>query len=191
MPALLTSTFVVALAEVGDKTQLLSLVLAARFRRPLPIIGGILVATLANHALAAWLGAWVAGALGPEVMRWLLGLSFVAIALWALRPDELTGQVRTAGSAGVFVAALIAFFLAEIGDKTQLATVALAAKYDALQSVVLGTTLGMMVANVPVVFFGERIVRRLPMRIVRWLAAGVFLTLAVVVLVVGSGSGVQ
>jgi putative Ca2+/H+ antiporter (TMEM165/GDT1 family) len=185
MPALLTSTFVVAVAEVGDKTQLLSLVLAARFRRPLPIITGILVATLANHALAAWMGEWVAAALGPAVLRWMLGLSFVAIALWALRPDELGDETRTAGRTGVFVAALVAFFIAEIGDKTQLATIALAAKYNALFSVVLGTTLGMMLANVPVVIYGERILRRLPLRVVRWLAAVIFLALGVLVLMRG------
>ncbi len=182
---LLTSTFVVAVAEIGDKTQLLSLVLAARFRRPLPIIVGILVATVVNHALAAWAGEWVAALLGPTVLRWILGLSFIAIAAWALRPDELGEEPRAAPRAGVFVAALIAFFLAEIGDKTQLATIALAAKYNDLQSVLIGTTLGMMLANVPIVIYGERIVKRLPLRVVRWLAAGVFFGLGAIVLLEG------
>jgi len=186
MPALLTSTLVVAIAEIGDKTQLLSLVLAARFRRPAPIIAGILAATLLNHAIAAWVGEWVATALGPEVLRWSLGVSFLAIALWALRPDELGDEARAIRQTGIFIAALIAFFVAEIGDKTQLATVALAAKYNALASVVLGTTLGMMLANVPVVIYGERIVHRLPLRVVRWLAAGVFFGLGAVVLLGGS-----
>jgi putative Ca2+/H+ antiporter (TMEM165/GDT1 family) len=184
MPALLTSTLVVALAEVGDKTQLLSLVLAARFRRPVPIICGILVATLANHALAAWAGGWIASSLDPSLLQWLLALSFFAMALWALMPDE-PGDVRAARRTGVFTAALVAFFLAEMGDKTQLATVALAARYDALEAVVLGTTLGMMLANVPVVLFGDRIVERLPLKLVRWLAACLFLGLGSLVAVRG------
>ena len=185
MVALATSAFIVALAEIGDKTQLLSLLLAARFRRPMPIMVGILVATLANHALAAWAGEWVAGALGPERLRWLLGGSFVAIALWALRPDTLDADVRVRGGMGVFIAALCAFFVAEIGDKTQLATVALAAKYSSLGPVVIGTTIGMMLANCPVVLLGERIVQRLPLVYIRYAAAAVFVAMGAWVLVYG------
>ena len=187
MPALLTSTAVVAIAEIGDKTQLLSLMLAARFRRPVPIILAILVATLANHALAAWAGESIAAALGPGTLRWMLGASFIAISLWALRPDELTSGARTAGRAGVFAAALVAFFIAEIGDKTQIATIALAAKYSSLETVVVGTTLGMLAANVPVVLMGERIVNRLPLKWIRWVAACAFFALGLAVLVRGTG----
>lgn len=182
MSALLTSTLVVAVAEIGDKTQLLSLVLAARFRRPWPIVLGILVATLANHYAAAWVGDRVASALGPQVLRWLLGLSFLAIALWALRPDELGEDESPRRRMGVFATTLVAFFLAEIGDKTQIATIVLAAKYSALNAVVMGTTLGMMLANVPIVFLGERIVKRLPLKTVRWTAAGIFAALGFAVL---------
>lgn len=182
MSAFLTSTFVVAVAEIGDKTQLLSLMLAARFRRPWPIVLGIFVATVANHYAAAWVGDWVAAALGPRTLRWLLGGSFLAIALWALRPDELDDDGSVQRGMGVFATAVVAFFLAEIGDKTQIATIALAAKYSALSAVVMGTTLGMMLANVPVVFLGERIVKRLPLKAVRWTAAGIFAVLGVAVL---------
>jgi putative Ca2+/H+ antiporter (TMEM165/GDT1 family) len=174
MSALLTSTLVVAVAEIGDKTQLLSLMLAARFRRPWPLVAGILAATVANHFAAAWVGGWMAAALGPQLLRWLLGASFIAIALWALRPDELGDEVSSSRSMGVFLTALLAFFLAEIGDKTQLATIALAARYSELTAVVAGTTLGMMAANVPVVFLSDRIVQRLPLRAIRWIAAGIF-----------------
>ena len=187
MTALVTSAFIVAIAEIGDKTQLLSLLLAARFRRPVPIIIGILVATLANHALAAWAGAWVASALGPEALRWILGVSFVAIAFWALRPDTLDDDLRVPGRLGVFIAAVSAFFIAEIGDKTQLATIALAAKYTSLDAVVVGTTLGMMIANCPVVLLGDRIVRRVPLQYVRWTAAGVFFAMGAWVLLYGIG----
>lgn len=182
MPALLTSTLVVAVAEIGDKTQLLSLMLAARFRKPWPIVFGIFVATIANHYAAAWVGDWVASALGPQVLRWLLGLSFFAIALWALRPDQLDEDESPRHGLGVFLTTLVAFFLAEIGDKTQLATIALAAKYSALHAVVMGTTLGMLLANMPVVFLGERLVKRLPLKAVRWTAAGMFAALGVAVL---------
>ena len=187
MTALVTSAFIVAIAEIGDKTQLLSLLLAARFRRPVPIIIGILVATLANHALAAWAGGWVASALGPEALRWILGVSFVAIAFWALRPDTLDDDLRVPGRTGVFIAAVSAFFIAEIGDKTQLATIALAAKYTSLDAVVVGTTLGMMIANCPVVLLGDRIVRRVPLQYVRWTAAGVFFAMGAGVLLYGIG----
>jgi putative Ca2+/H+ antiporter (TMEM165/GDT1 family) len=175
MEAFLVSTGLVALAEMGDKTQLLSLVLAARFRKPWPIAFGILVATLANHALAAAAGAWVTTLLGPQVLRWVLGSSFIAMALWMLIPDKLdeSGSGR-APRLGVFGTTFIAFFLAEMGDKTQVATVMLAARYSAWAAVVTGTTLGMMAANVPVVWFGERIMRRVPVRVVHGASALVF-----------------
>jgi putative Ca2+/H+ antiporter (TMEM165/GDT1 family) len=182
MSALLTSTLVVAIAEIGDKTQLLSLMLAARFRRPWPIVLGIFVATVANHFVAAWIGDRVAGVLGPQTLRWLLGLSFIVIALWALKPDELDDDQSVRRGMGVFVTALVAFFIAEMGDKTQVATIALAAKYSELTAVVMGTTLGMMAANVPVVFLGERIVKRLPLKAIRWFAAGMFAVMGIAVL---------
>lgn len=170
----------VALAEIGDKTQLLSLTLAGRYGRPLPIIAGILAATLVNHALAAFAGAWVSTLLGPVLLRWVLALSFIAMAAWILVPDKLGGTRDAAGRMGIFAATTIAFFLAEMGDKTQLATVALAAKYPlSIWSVVAGTTLGMLLANVPVVLVGERIMRRLPARAVRRAAAALFAVLGV------------
>jgi len=182
------SILVVAIAEIGDKTQLLSLLLAARFRRPWPIVLGILVATLANHALAGLVGSWVSTTLGPETLRWSLGASFLAIALWALKPDQCDAEVKDPGRFGVFAVALVAFFLAEIGDKTQVATVVLAAKHQALVPVVLGTTIGMMIANVPVVLFGNTAASRIPLGIVRKVAAGLFALLGVAVLA-GIGPG--
>jgi putative Ca2+/H+ antiporter (TMEM165/GDT1 family) len=188
MEAFLISTGIVALAEIGDKTQLLALVLAARFRKPVPIILGILVATLANHAMAGAAGAWISAVLGPTAMRWLLGLSFIGMAAWMLKPDRLddddaAGERRAATSRlGVFGSTLVAFFLLEMGDKTQIATVALAAKYAALGAVVLGTTLGMMLANVPAVLLGELAATRLPMRLVHRIAAVIFLALGATVL---------
>jgi putative Ca2+/H+ antiporter (TMEM165/GDT1 family) len=184
MEALLISTGVVALAEIGDKTQLLSLVLAARFKEPVPIIFGILVATLANHALAGAAGAWVSAQLGPELMRWVLGLSFLAMAGWMLVPDTLDEDEAGAKThrLGVFWATTGAFFLAEMADKTQIATVALAARFDSLSAVVLGTTLGMMIANVPVVLLGEVAAKKLPTRIVHAVAAMVFAGLGVAAL---------
>jgi len=180
MEAFLISTGVVALAEIGDKTQLLSLLLAARFRRPLPIVLGILIATLANHALAAALGAWIVGLVGPNAMRWLLGASFIAMAAWTLVPDKLDDDGKLKASRlGVLTATVLAFFIAEIGDKTQIATVALAARHHSLVPVVLGTTLGMMLANVPVVVFGDRITQRLPMRTLRIAASASFAVLGV------------
>jgi Ca2+/H+ antiporter, TMEM165/GDT1 family len=180
MEAFLLSTGLVALAEMGDKTQLLSLVLAARFRKPWPIAAGILVATLANHALAGALGSWITTLLGPQVLRWVLGLSFIAMAGWMLIPDKLDDEeAARAPRFGVFGATLIAFFLAEMGDKTQVATVALAAQYQQWFAVVAGTTLGMMLANVPVVWFGERITRRVPIAAVHKVAAVIFLALGV------------
>lgn len=182
MQALLMSTSIVALAEMGDKTQLLSFVLAARFRKPVPILLGILVATLANHFLAGWLGAWLATLVSPEVLRWIVGLSFFAFGLWALRPDEL-GEDPRLPAAGVFLSTLVAFFLVEMGDKTQLATVALAARYQALAAVVLGTTLGMMLANAPAVWLGERLAHRVNMKYLRWAAAALFFVLGALALV--------
>lgn len=179
MEALLVSIGVVALAEMGDKTQLLSLVLAARFRRPVPIVLGILAATLLNHALAGAVGAWITTLLGPGVMRWVLGLSFVAMGIWALVPDEPSPGAPSLRGRGIFAATFVAFFLAEMGDKTQVATVALAAKFSALGAVVAGTTLGMLLANVPVVLLGDRLTSRIPLRPVRVLAALVFVILGV------------
>lgn len=189
LEAFLISTGVVALAEIGDKTQLLALVLAARYRKPVPIVLGILAATLANHAMAGAAGAWIAAMVGPVVMRWVLGLSFVAMAVWTLVPDKLDdddGQ-RVAPRFGVFGTTLVAFFLLEMGDKTQIATVALAAKYASLVAVVAGTTLGMMIANVPAVLLGEVAARKLPMHVVHRVAAAIFLALGVTVLL-GYGS---
>lgn len=178
MEALVVSTLTVALAEIGDKTQLLALLLAARYRRPWPIVGGILVATLLNHALAGWLGAMAASWLTPEVLRWVVAGSFIAIALWTLKPDRLddddTGPLHARGA---FVATTIAFFIAEMGDKTQVATVLLAANYVPLWQVVAGTTVGMLLANVPVVLLGTRFASRLPLRAARLTAALVFLAL--------------
>jgi putative Ca2+/H+ antiporter (TMEM165/GDT1 family) len=180
--ALLVSTGIVALAEMGDKTQLLALVLAARFRRPVPIVLGILVATLANHALAAWAGKWVTTAVGPETMRWVLGVSFLAMAVWSLIPDKLEKDETRRVRFGVFATTLVSFFLVEMGDKTQIATVALAARYITIAPVVAGTTLGMMLANVPAVYLGERILRRVPVMIVHHVAAAIFAVLGLLAL---------
>jgi putative Ca2+/H+ antiporter (TMEM165/GDT1 family) len=188
MEAFLVSTGVVALAEMGDKTQLLAFVLAARFNRPLPIIAGIFAATLVNHGLAGALGAWITGALGPEVLRWGLGLSFLAMAVWTLIPDEIEkDEARAAQRFGVFGATLVTFFLAEMGDKTQLATVAMAAHYAAPARVVAGTTLGMLIADVPAVFIGDRLSARIPMRLVHGVAAALFALLGLASLF-GAGS---
>jgi len=173
--AFLTATALVTLAEIGDKTQLLSFILAARLRRPRPIMAGILVATLANHALAGWLGAVAARRLPAAWLPWIVGLSFIAFGLWALVPDRLDDDEAPQASArGVFVTALVAFFLAEMGDKTQFATVALGARFDSLTAVVAGTTLGMMLANVPAVLIGERLAHRLPLTWIRRGAALLF-----------------
>ncbi|MEY3137550.1 MAG: hypothetical protein RL580_1282 [Pseudomonadota bacterium] len=182
MEAFLISTGVVALAEIGDKTQLLALVLAAKYRRPVPIILGILVATLLNHAAAGVVGAWLAAWLGEELLRWILGLSFIAMAFWMLVPDKLDDEETKPARFGVFLSTLIAFFVVEIGDKTQIATVALAAKYSSLIAVVGGTTLGMMLANVPAVLLGEVAAKKLPMRIVHGVAAAIFAVLGLLVL---------
>ncbi|MBK6394535.1 MAG: TMEM165/GDT1 family protein [Betaproteobacteria bacterium] len=186
MEALLVSAGVVAIGEIGDKTQLLSLVLAARFRRPWPIVAGILVATLANHALAGWLGNWVRGVVPADLLRWLLAASFFAVALWALKPDTLDDErAPEAGRWGVFGVTVVAFFLAEMGDKTQIATVMLAAKFDALAAVVVGTTLGMLIANVPVVFAGKLAADRIPFKAIRIVAAAIFAAIGAWVLVAG------
>jgi putative Ca2+/H+ antiporter (TMEM165/GDT1 family) len=186
MEAFLVSTGIVALAEMGDKTQLLSLVLAARYRKPLPIVLGILVATLVNHGLAGAAGAWITTLLGPDVLRWVLGGSFIAMALWMLIPDKLDeGDSATAPRLGVFGTTVIAFFLAEMGDKTQIATVMLAARYHAWFAVVAGTTLGMMLANVPAVWFGDRITRSGTLRVVHIVSAVIFAGMGVAALAWG------
>jgi putative Ca2+/H+ antiporter (TMEM165/GDT1 family) len=187
MEALLISIGLVALAEIGDKTQLLTLVLAARYGRPWLIVTGIFAATLLNHAVAGALGAWLAGLIGPGWMRWILGLSFIAMAAWVLIPDKLDGQQAGASRSlgGVFLTTFMLFFIAEIGDKTQIATVALAARFDQLVLVVVGTTLGMLLANAPIAWFGEALARRLPMRVVHAVAAVIFLALGIGVLVFG------
>lgn len=171
------STLIVALAEMGDKTQLLAFVLATRFKRPGTIILGILAATLLNHALAGVTGQLLAHWLSPEILRWMLGLGFIGMALWVMIPDKLDDDVSVRSNLGVFSATVVAFFLAEMGDKTQLATVALAAQYQALGWVVLGTTLGMMLANIPAVIAGDRLTRTLNLRWVHAGAAGLFLLL--------------
>jgi putative Ca2+/H+ antiporter (TMEM165/GDT1 family) len=182
LESFLVSTGLVALAEIGDKTQLLSLVLAARLRQPVPIIVGILVATLLNHALAALAGVWIASTLDPAILRWLLGMSFIAMAGWMLIPDKLGEDDLPVVKYGAFVTTLVAFFLAEMGDKTQVATVALAARFPDLLPVVAGTTAGMMIANVPAVLLGHRLAGRLPVRLVHTVAAAIFALLGTAVL---------
>lgn len=183
MEAFLVSTAVVAVGEIGDKTQLLALLLAARFRRPVPIIAGILAATLFNHALAALVGGWIRSAMDPVVLRWILGISFLAIAAWALVPDKLEEKDSAPlGKYGVFAVTLVAFFLAEIGDKTQLATVALAARFDSLAAVVAGTTAGMLIADVPAVLLGGKASVKLPLKAIRYVAAALFAVLGIAVL---------
>jgi putative Ca2+/H+ antiporter (TMEM165/GDT1 family) len=182
MDAFLVSTGIVALAEIGDKTQLLAFLLAARFRRPLPIVFGIFVATITNHAFAAAVGALVSRLLGPDVMRWVLGLAFIGMAAWIMVPDDIDAEESTPARFGVFFTTMLAFFLAEMGDKTQVATVALAARYSSAVAVVCGTTLGMMMANVPAVYFGDRIAGRVPLKLVHGLAALIFLVLGIATL---------
>lgn len=187
MEAFLVSTGIVALAEIGDKTQLLAFVLAAKFRRPWPIVLGILVATIVNHGFAGWIGSWVTAWIGPEHLRWILGVSFLAMAVWTLIPDKLDESDTRLAHYGVFTTTLIAFFLAEMGDKTQIATVALAAQYHAIVAVVVGTTLGMMIANVPAVLLGDRFAKRIPIRLVHGIAAAIFAALGVAALL-GAGA---
>ncbi|MBI5780871.1 MAG: TMEM165/GDT1 family protein [Rhodocyclales bacterium] len=183
MEAFLVSTGVVALGEMGDKTQLLAIVLAAAFRKPWPIVAGIFVATIVNHAAAGAVGGWVAQALGPDVLRWVIGVSFLAMAGWMLIPDKIDEE--NAGGKqrfGVFGTTVVAFFLAEMGDKTQIATVALAARYPEVVQVVLGTTFGMMLANVPAVFLGDKIAQKVSMKLVHSIAAVIFAILGVLTL---------
>ena len=191
MEAFLVSTGVVALAEIGDKTQLLAFLLAARFKKPIPIILGILVATVLNHGLAGALGAWITAVLSPEVLRWVLGLSFVGMAIWTLIPDKIEDEEpQVAKRLGVFGATLITFFLAEMGDKTQIATVAMAAHFAAPLMVVIGTTLGMLIADVPAVFVGDKLAMRINMKLVHGIAAAIFSGLGIATLLgVGSGFG--
>jgi putative Ca2+/H+ antiporter (TMEM165/GDT1 family) len=182
MEAFFVSTGIVALAEIGDKTQLLAFVLAAKFRRPLPIVAAIFVATVANHAFAAAIGAWITSLMGPEILRWVLGASFLAMAVWTLIPDKIDEEDTQFARYGVFLTTLIAFFVAEMGDKTQVATVALAARYHSIVAVVCGTTLGMMLANVPAVYLGDRIANRISLKLVHGIAAALFAALGIATL---------
>ena len=188
MESLLVSTGVVALAEIGDKTQLLAFILAARFKKPVPIILGILVATLVNHGLAGALGAWITSTVSPEILRWALGLSFIGMAIWTMIPDKIEDEeTQVAKRFGVFGATLITFFLAEMGDKTQIATVALAAHYAAPFMVVIGTTLGMLIADAPAVFVGDKLANKIPMKLVHSIAATIFALLGIATLL-GAGA---
>ena len=191
MEAFLISTGIVALAEIGDKTQLLAFLLAAKFRKPVPIIAGILVATLVNHGFAGVLGAWIHSLIDPITLRWILGISFIAMAAWILVPDKMDEDDAKLAHMGVFGTTLVAFFLAEMGDKTQIATIALAAQYHQLIAVVAGTTLGMMIANVPAVLFGNQIASRMPVQLVHRIAAAIFAVLGIATLLgLGQGLGV-
>jgi putative Ca2+/H+ antiporter (TMEM165/GDT1 family) len=184
MESLLVSTGVVALAEIGDKTQLLAFILAARFKKPVPIVLGILTATLINHGLAGALGAWITSVVSPHIMRWALGLSFLAMAAWTLIPDKIEDEeTQVAQRLGIFGATFVTFFLAEMGDKTQLATVALAAHYAAPIMVIAGTTLGMLIADVPAVFIGNNFAAKIPMRLVHGIAAAIFAAMGVFTLI--------
>ncbi len=189
LEALFVSTGVVALAEIGDKTQLLAFILAARFKKPVPIILGILGATLVNHGLAGALGAWITANVTPDIMRWVLGASFIGMAVWTLIPDKIEEEeTLVAQRFGVFGATLITFFLAEMGDKTQIATVALAAHYASPLLVVIGTTLGMLIADVPAVFVGDKLAAKIPMKLVHSIAAAIFALLGIATLL-GAGAG--
>jgi len=188
MESLLVSTGVVALAEIGDKTQLLAFILAARFKKPVPIILGILVATIVNHGLAGALGAWITTTVSPEILRWILGLSFIGMAIWTMIPDKIEEEeTQIARKFGVFGATFITFFLAEMGDKTQIATVAMAAHYATPLTVVIGTTLGMLIADVPAVFVGDRLAAKIPMKLVHSIAAAIFAFLGIATLL-GAGT---
>jgi putative Ca2+/H+ antiporter (TMEM165/GDT1 family) len=189
LDALLVSTGVVALAEIGDKTQLLAFILAARFKKPLPIITGILCATLVNHGLAGALGSWITASISPQVLRWVLGASFLGMAAWTLIPDKIEEEeTQVANKLGVFGATFVTFFLAEMGDKTQIATIALAAHYASAFMVVAGTTLGMLIADVPAVFVGDKLAAKIPMKLVHGIAAAIFAALGVATLA-GAGEG--
>ena len=188
MESLFVSAGVVALAEIGDKTQLLAFILAARFKKPLPIIAGIFLATIVNHGLAGALGAWITATITPDVLRWILGASFLAMAVWTLIPDKIEEEeTQVAQRFGVFGATLVTFFLAEMGDKTQIATVAMAAHYPDPLLVVAGTTLGMLIADVPAVFAGDKLANKIPMKLVHSIAAGIFALLGVATLL-GAGA---
>jgi Ca2+/H+ antiporter, TMEM165/GDT1 family len=182
MDPFIISTASVAAGELGDKTQLLSLILATRLRKPAPIIAGIFVATLVNHLIACSIGEWVGTLITPNVLRWVLGISFLAVAVWALIPDKMDENVKTQSNYGVFVLTTVTFFLAEMGDKTQIIALALAAKYDALTAVVAGTTLGMMIVNIPTVLFAERATKWIPVKFVRIVAALIYAILGVITL---------
>ena len=187
MEALFTSTAVVTLAEIGDKTQLLAILLATRFKRPLPIILGILVATLANHALAALLGAQAAAFLDSDIFRYVIGASFVAMAAWTLIPAKFEDDDAPKSHAGAFMTTLVAFFLVEMGDKTQVATIALGARFHDVFTVTAGTTLGMMIANVPAIFLGHELLKRVDLNKVRMIAAALFLVIGLWVLAQTAG----
>jgi putative Ca2+/H+ antiporter (TMEM165/GDT1 family) len=188
MEALFMSTGVVALAEIGDKTQLLAFILAARFKKPVPIIAGILCATIINHGLAGALGAWITTTVSPDVLRWILGASFIGMAIWTLIPDKIEEEeTQVARKLGVFGATFITFFLAEMGDKTQIATIAMAAHYASPLIVVIGTTLGMLIADVPAVFVGDKMANKIPMKLVHSIAAALFAVLGVATLL-GAGA---
>jgi putative Ca2+/H+ antiporter (TMEM165/GDT1 family) len=182
LEAFLVSAGIVALAEIGDKTQLLAMILTAKFRKPVPIILGILAATIVNHAFAGAVGNWLHALIGPQLLRWILGISFIGTALWTLIPDKFDESEAKLGHYGVFTTTLIAFFIAEMGDKTQIATVELAAKYHSFFSVVSGTTVGMMIANVPAVFLANRIANRMPVRLIHSIAAVIFVILGILTL---------
>jgi|SRR5690242_6647613 putative Ca2+/H+ antiporter (TMEM165/GDT1 family) len=178
MEAFFVSAGLVAVAEIGDKTQLLAMVLASRYRRPVPIILGIFVATLANHALAAAVGSEVANWIGPQILRWILVVLFLAMAVWCLIPDKADEGPKAIGRAGAFLATTVAFFLVEMGDKTQIATVGLAARFHDIVTVTSGTTVGMLLANVPAVLFGDVLSRKISLRLVRTIASAAFAVLA-------------
>ena len=181
--SILVSTGIVTLAEMGDKTQLLAFLLAAKYKKPVPIILGILFATILNHGLAGLLGLWITQILSPEILRWVLGLSFIAMALWTLVPDKIEDEEASFGvKSGVFITTLVTFFLAEMGDKTQVATIAMAAHYPSPIMVVIGTTLGMMIADVPAVFLGNSFAKKLPLKLIHAIAAGIFFVMGVLVL---------
>jgi putative Ca2+/H+ antiporter (TMEM165/GDT1 family) len=182
MEALTISIASVAVGELGDKTQLLSLILATRLRKPGPIIAGIFVATLLNHLVACWVGEWAGKLISPQLLRWVLGISFLAVAAWALIPDKMEDDVQTRGAYGVFALTAVTFFLAEMGDKTQIVALALAAKYNDLIAVVTGTTLGMMIVNIPTVLFAERATKWIPVKVVRVVAAVIYAVLGVLTL---------
>ncbi|MBY0345658.1 MAG: TMEM165/GDT1 family protein [Neisseriaceae bacterium] len=180
MDSFIYSTGIVALAEIGDKTQLMSIILAARFKKPWPIIAGIFAATLLNHGAAAWLGQLTAHLLTPEIMRYVLAISFLGMAIWSLIPDKIDEDICTKAKTGIFITTFIAFFLAEMGDKTQIATIALAAKYQDFVWVTMGTTLGMMIANVPAVLLGEKMAQKISVPLMHKIVAVLFFGLAIV-----------